>query len=153
MVNTLQRDISGYVVMLCFSTLLLVWLIPAYSPEYPGYGVAASFVPNVAAGVILILALIGLARALFLLRTRKDAEAESTAMHVGWLHLTKFFIPCAALMPAMHSLGFIPAGIVFMGIMQLLCGQRRPLPFVLVALIPVLVVYALMRYGLGIPLP
>ena len=42
-------------------------------------------------------------------------------------------IPCVLLMPAMKWVGFIPAGLVFMLLIQYLCGQRKPVPAVLVA--------------------
>ena len=63
-------------------------------------------------------------------------------------------------MPAIKKLGFLPydlgfivASIVFMLIMQWLCGQRKPLPLLLVAVIPVGVIYSAIRFGLGVPMP
>lgn len=56
-----QRENYGYGGMAVASLILLLWLIPSYSPEYPGYGVPATLVPNLAAGFILLLALLGLA--------------------------------------------------------------------------------------------
>ena len=53
-----QRENYGYGGMAVASLVLLLWLIPSYSPEYPGYGVPATLVPNLAAGFILLLALL-----------------------------------------------------------------------------------------------
>ena len=57
------------------------------------------------------------------------------------------------MMPAMHYLGFIPAGVLFLLVIQLSCGQRHPVPLVLVAVLPVVLVYLLMRYVLSVPMP
>ena len=72
---------------------------------------------------------------------------------MAWGHLLRFMLPCALLMPAMSRLGFIPSGVVFMLLVQWFCGQRKPVAMVLVALVPVLTVWALMRFALGVPMP
>ena len=46
----LQRDTLAYGVVAAASAYLLIWIIPAYTPEYPGYGVPASLLPDIAAG-------------------------------------------------------------------------------------------------------
>ena len=145
---TPQRDALGYAGTAVLGVLLLLWLIPAYSPAYPGYGVPASLVPNLAAGGILLLAVLGLVRtALAYGKTRRPAPGIAKG------HLARFFIPCALLMPAMRAVGFIFATLIFMFVIQWFCGQRKPLPLVVVALVPALILYALMRFGLGVPMP
>lgn len=226
-----QRDMLAYGVVALAGGTLLLWIIPAYTPEYPGYGVPASLLPDIAAGFMLALSLLGLVRAVLASRAERretgaapdqgpahtapgnaataseggpadsavacsDAstrtasgvaspvmgkaedgtagpqgadgatrsaeaeEAEKTetvplpaASRIQWLHLARFLIPCALLMPAMSWIGFIPAGVAFMAVIQYFCGQRRPLAFALVAALPVLTVYAVMRFGLGVPMP
>ena len=63
-------------------------------------------------------------------------------------------------MPTMKKLGFLPydlgfilPGIIFMLIMQWLCGQRKPIPLILVAIIPIGIIYVAIRFGLGVPMP
>ena len=56
----LQRDTLAYGVVAAASAYLLIWIIPAYTPEYPGYGVPASLLPDIAAGFMLALSLLGL---------------------------------------------------------------------------------------------
>lgn len=151
-----QKDISTYIFILTGCLLFLFWLIPAHTPAYPGYGVPASLVPNVVVGLILVLSLLELFRAVKTLRAQKAAagdEEKASDDSVHLLHLAKFFIPCVLLMPAMQWLGFIPAGIIFMVLMQFLVGQRKPVAFVLVAVIPVGLLYLAMRYALGVPMP
>ncbi|MEI3478464.1 MAG: tripartite tricarboxylate transporter TctB family protein [Bilophila sp.] len=226
-----QRDMLAYGVVALAGGTLLLWIIPAYTPEYPGYGVPASLLPDLAAGFMLALSLLGLVRAVLAsraerrengaapdqgpahtalgnaataseggpagsavacsdastrtatgeaataggkaedgtaavqgvdgaMRSAEAEEAEKTeadplpaASRIQWLHLARFLIPCALLMPAMSWIGFIPAGVAFMAVIQYFCGQRRPLAFALVAALPVLTVYAVMRFGLGVPMP
>ncbi len=148
----LQRDTLSYGVVAATSACLLIGIIPAWTPEYPGYGVPASLLPDIAAGFMLALSLLGLGRAAFAWRKAATADGEGqTTIH--WRHLACFLIPCALLMPAMSLCGFLPAGIAFMAVIQLACGQRRPLPLTIVAVAPVLIVYAIMRYGLDVPMP
>ena len=40
-----------------------------------------------------------------------------------------------------------------MVVIQIGCGQRRWFPMTLVSVAPVLLVYAIMRFGLGVPMP
>ena len=54
----LQRDTLAYGVVAAASAYLLIWIIPAYTPEYPGYGVPASLLPDIAAGFMLALSLL-----------------------------------------------------------------------------------------------
>jgi len=149
--------VYGFIVLVCLA--FLGWVIPTYTPAYPGYGVPTSLLPNVSVGIILALALLGLVRnalAHWALKKAKTAEApaiigEFDRVHL--LHLGRFFIPCVLLMPAMKWIGFIPAGLVFMLLIQYLCGQRKPIPMVLVAVISVGILYVAMRFGLGAPMP
>ena len=144
-----QRDTISYGTIAVFSSALLIWIIPAWSPEYPGYGVPATLLPNIAAGFMLVLSLLGLIRAVL---ARTSASGGSVE-RIHWKHIAVFLIPCVLLMPAMARIGFIPAGIVFMLWIQHACGQRRWLTMAVVAVVPVAVVYARMRYCLGVPMP
>ena len=67
----LQRDTLAYGVVAAASAYLLIWIIPAYTPEYPGYGVPASLLPDIAAGFMLALSLLGLGQAAL---SRRKAE-------------------------------------------------------------------------------
>lgn len=144
-----QRDTISYGTVAVFSSALLLWIIPVWSPEYPGYGVPATLLPNIAAGFMLVLSLLGLLRVVL---RRKSASGESVG-RIHWKHIAVFLIPCVLLMPAMSYAGFIPAGVVFLAWIQFVCGQRRWQTMAIVAVVPVVIVYALMRFGLGVPMP
>lgn len=140
--------------------VFLIWVIPAYTPPYPGYGVPSSLVPNVAVGAILALSVLALARNIvsdIWAKSNNPVESRSgNTSHVDRVnlrHLSLFMIPCVLLMPAMKWIGFIPAGLVFMLMIQYFCGQRKPVPAVLVPVCTVGILYVAMRYGLGVPMP
>ena len=155
-----SRDTITNVCIILGSLICLVWIIPAYTPAYPGYGVPGSLVPNVSVSIILILSIVLLARNLsarFFSQSRalkeKSQKNISMADRVHLWQLIRFMIPCILLMPAMKLIGFVPAGILFMLAIQFFCGQRKPLTLTLVAVLPVCLIYAAMRFGLGVPMP
>jgi len=155
-----QRDNLIYGGIALGSVVFLWWIIPAYTPPYPGYGVSAALLPNVTVGIILALSALALVRNALshvLAKSKRTDESRSGDMReadrVHLWHLARFMIPCVLLMPAMKWMGFIPAGLVFMLLIQYLCGQRKPVTGVLVAVGIVGALYAAMRYGLGVPMP
>lgn len=147
--TSMQRNAVSYSFVALTSIFFLLWAIPVFSPEYPGYGVSATLVPNIAAGCMLVFSLLGLLQIVLTWKKNRQESVDG----IRWLHLVKFFVPCALLMPAMHALGVIPAGILFLLAIQWVCGQRRPIPLALISMSPVLVVYLLMRYVLNVPMP
>lgn len=144
------------------SIFILAWVIPTFTPPYPGYGVSSALLPNVVFGIILalsILALLTNVTADYMLKKEgankklpEDREIPPEERVHLW-HLISFMIPCILVFPAMQWIGFIPAGLVFMVLMQFFCGQRKPLTTIIVAVAVVGLMYAAMRYGLGIPMP
>lgn len=145
------------------SLVFLIWIIPTFTPPYPGYGVSSALLPNVAFGIILALSVLSLVRDLLAYRAEKSEEPATPEQgqsgdishedRVHLWHLARFMIPCVLLMPAMQLVGFIPGGLLFMLLIQYLCGQRKPVTLVLVAVLTVGLMYVAMRYGLGIPMP
>ncbi|TVM04743.1 hypothetical protein DPQ33_19940 [Oceanidesulfovibrio indonesiensis] len=142
------------------SLVLIIWVIPAYSPAYPGYGVPSTLVPRVAAGIICALSALALVRNAIAYYAAKTAEAEETQSPVIAPHasahlwpLVRFIVPFIQPLPGMQWIGFFPAEIAFLLVIQLLCVQRKPVALVLVAVIPEVVMCAAMRYALGVPMP
>lgn len=162
----IQRDTIAYVCILVVSVALLVWLIPKYSPPYPGYGASPALVPNVAVAIMLVMAVLALLRNGFTYwwgRTRRPEESEfpdegesSGFTQVGRIrlwHLARLVIPCALLIPALYWFDYIPVAIVFMLVIQYVIGRREPIPAVILAVAMALFMYAAMRYGFSVPLP
>ena len=168
MMTRIQRDtaISAAIVLAC--VVLLVAVIPAYTPPYPGYGASPALVPNVAASVMLVMSILALLRnVLVIWRNREippeeldypgeggnEASGFTQVGRVNLLHLARFMVPCALLVPAMNWLGFIPTAIAFMLVIQFVVGRRQPVPAILVAVSTVAVVYVAMRFGFNVPMP
>jgi len=157
--NKRENLVSGGVAL--GSLVFLIWVIPTFTPPYPGYGVSSALLPNIAFGSILALSLMSLganAFSHFKVKAKspeagQSAEDTPSGDRVHLLHLASFMIPCILLMPVMKWLGFIPGGLLFMLLTQYLCGQRKPVTMVLVAVCTVGSIYAAMRYGLSVPMP
>jgi len=155
-----KRDnlVDGFVIL--GSLVFLLWIIPNFTPPYPGYGVSSALLPNVAFGIILVLSVVPLGNSLWSqykakLTSREEDQAEEISQNdrVHLWHLASFMIPCLLLMPVMKWVGFIPGGLLFMILLQYLCGQRKPVTMVIVAVCTVGSIYAAMRWGLGVPMP
>lgn len=156
--NKRERLVSGGVAL--GGLVFLIWVIPTFTPPYPGYGVSSALLPNLAFGSILALSLLSLGYNIFSHFKAKSTNPEAgqsedirSKDRVHLWHLASFMIPCILLMPAMKWMGFIPGGLLFMLLMQYLCGQRKPVTMALVAVCTVGLTYAAMRYGLSVPIP
>ena len=162
-----NRDILGYVVVIAFCALLLAWAIPTYTPEYPGYGAPADLVPVVATWVMLVMALISLLRNVIAVYLNKPIPAEESEFpedmeegggftqvgRVNLLHLGGIMIPCILLVVAIDYVGYNPASLVFLLLLQFIIGSRRWLQSIIIAVALVAVLYIIMRYGFGVPVP
>lgn len=162
-----NRDILGYLVVIAFCIVLLTWAIPNYTPEYPGYGAPADMVPIVAAWVMLVMALISLLRNVISVYLNKPIPPEESEFpedledgggftqvgRVRLLHLGSIMIPCVLLVWAIDYVGYIPASLVFLLLLQFIIGSRRWLQSIIIAVALVAVLYIIMRYGFGVPVP
>lgn len=161
-----QRETLTYAAIAALSVVTLVWVIPSYTPPHPGYGVPASLVPNVAVGMILLISVLALAGKLWSFLAARPANPEEAIYpdedqldgfsQIGRLDirsLLRFVVPSALLIPAIEWVGFLPAALGFMLLIQCCCGRREPLAAVTVAVVTVGVLYVAMRFGFGVPLP
>ena len=155
-----KRDnlVNGFVIL--GSLVFLLWIIPNFTPPYPGYGVSSALLPNVAFSIILGLSAVPLGYALWaqykeksIPQEKDQAEEINQNDRVHLWHLASFMIPCLLLMPIMKWIGFIPGGLLFMILLQYLCGQRKTVTMITVAVCTVGSIYAAMRWGLGVPMP
>ena len=161
-----QRDILAYVFVSLASVLLLVWAIPTYTPPYPGYGASPALVPNVAVGIMLVMAILGIVRLIVSIRGESGLSEEETTYpeegggsgftQVGRLnvvHLVKFMTAAALFVIGINAVGYIPSALGFLVLVQFLVGARNPVVIVILAVIAVSFMYAAMRYGFGVPIP
>ena len=162
----IQRDTAVYIGIVLTCVAMLAWIIPLYSPPYPGYGASPALVPNVAVGVMLVMAILALVRNGFAWwwgRTRSAEESQypDEAQSGGFTqvgrarlgHLARLMIPCALLIPAFDWIGFIAASLLFMLVIQFVIGRREPVKAVVLAVATVGVMYVAMRYGFNVPIP
>jgi hypothetical protein len=165
-VTRFQRNNLAYLAIVIVSIALLWWAIPAYTPAWPGYGASPALVPNVAVGVMLAMAVLALARSALVYRRGRamdpseseypadDASEGFTQVgRIRLLHVMRFLVPCALLIPGFHLAGFVPTSIAFLLLFQYLVGRRDAIGPVILALTVVAAMYAAMRYGFGVPVP
>ncbi len=156
----------AYAVIALASVLFLVWAIPVYTPAYPGYGASPALVPNVAVSVMLVMAILAIARSLAAVRGGAPlSEEEATYPEEGSgsgftqvgrvdiVHLVKFMAPAALYVIGIHTIGYLPSALIFLLLLQYLVGARSPVRIAVLAVAAVALMYAAMRYGFGVPIP
>ena len=162
-----KRDSIGYLVIIGFSILMLSWAIPTYTPAYPGYGASPALVANVAVGVMLFMACLSLLRVIVAARLGRQIPAEEREFpqdlkgdsgftqvgRVNLKHLAGMMIPCVLLVVAIEYLGYEIASFLFLMLLQFVIGSRRWLQSIVVSFVLVAVLFVIMRYGFGVPVP
>ena len=162
----IQRDTLAYVLIVLASVVLLVWAIPAYTPAYPGYGASPALVPNVAATIMLVMAILAIVRTMVAGRKGIEPLAEDSiyseegggtgftqAGRLDILHLTRFIVPSALFVIGINTVGYIPSALGFMLLLQFLVGSRNPVRILVLSVAAVALMYVAMRYGFGVPIP
>ncbi len=162
----IQRDTLAYALIVLASVVLFVWVIPAYTPPWPGYGASPALVPNVAAAIMLIMAALAIVRTLVAGRKGTRLLTEDSvypeeeggagftqAGRLDILHLTRFIVPAALFVVGIHTVGYIPSALGFMLLLQFLVGSRNPVRILVLSVVAVAFMYAAMRYGFGVPIP
>ena len=163
----LQRDSIGYLVIIAFCVVMLSWGIPTYTPAYPGYGASSALVPNVAVYVVLVMALVSLARVWVAIwldkpipqeeRVFPDELGESDGFtqvgRVNLLHLISIIGPSVLLLVVVEYLGYEISSILFLLLIQFIIGSRRWVQMIVVAVVLTAVLSVVMRYGFGVPVP
>ena len=143
-------NILAYLFLLLFCTFCFAYVIPNWTPPYPGFGVPASYVPSVLCGVIAVLSLIGLVLTL-VRKTGSGKACEMTAARFG--HFLLMLLPIAFSMPLMKLLTFVPGSIVTIAALQFFAGERNWLRLTLVSVITAGLSYLGLWHGLHLPLP
>ena len=167
LVTRIQRDTVAYLSIIFFCILMLTWAIPKYTPPYPGYGASACLVPIVSICVMLFMAslsLVYVGMSSFLKKPLPVEEREfpedldgqggfSQVGRVNLLHLAKIMIPSVLFVVAIEYFGYLVASFVFLIVLQFLIGSRRWTQMILISIILTAVLYVIMRYGFGVPVP
>ena len=162
-----KRDSIAYLVIIGFCILMLMWGIPAYTPAYPGYGASPALVPIVSICVILFMACLSMLRlgvAVFMNKPLPAQESQfpeelgetagfTQVGRVKLYHLASIMIPCVLLVVAIEYIAYIFVSFVFLMVFQYVIGVRRWGQSIAVSVCLTAVLYVVMRYGFGVPVP
>ena len=163
----IKRDMIASLVISGFCIVMLTWAIPTYTPAYPGYGASAALVPNVSVSVMLFMACLSLLRygiALYINKPMsaeesefpEDIEGDAGFTQVGRIklqHLASTMIPCILLVITIEYIPYIFVSFAFLMVFQYVIGSRKWVQSILVSIILTAVLYIVMRYGFGVPVP
>lgn len=83
----------------------------------------------------------------------EQATGFTQTGQINLLHLASFIIPCALFVVGIEYVGFVPAALLFMLVIQLVIGSRKVGQLIIVSVAAVAVMYVIMRYGFGVPIP
>ena len=165
--SRIQRDSIGYVAIITFCVVMLSWGIPNYTPAYPGYGASSALVPNVAVCVVLVMAFLSLVRVWVAIWLNKpisalerefpddlgDGDGFTQVGRVNLWHLVSIIGPSVLLLVAVEYLGYEISSILFLMLIQFVIGSRRWLQSAVIAVVLTAVLFVVMRYGFGVPVP
>ena len=143
-------NICAYLFLMLFCLICFTYVIPVWTPPYPGYGVPASYVPSVLCGVIAALSALGLLITI-IKKTGKDQRSGLTLKNFGKFLL--LLLPIAVSMPLMQTLSFFPGSVIVIAALQFLAGERSWKRLIFVSLATAIIAYAGLWYGLHLPLP
>lgn len=146
---------------------MLTWAIPTYTPPYPGYGASPALMPIVSVCVMLFMACLSLVFIGVSLYTKKPLPIEESVFpedlqesdgftqvgRVNLLLLASVMIPSVLLVVVIEYIGYMLASFVFLIVFQYVIGNRKWLQSIAVAFILTAVLYIVMRYGFGVPVP
>ena len=163
----IRRDTIAYLLIALFSIILITWAIPRYTPPYPGYGASPALMPMVSVCVMLFmtcLSLVFVGVASYMKKSfpveesefpedLKDSDGFTQVGRVNLIHLASIMIPSVLLMVAIEYIGYIFASIAFLLVLQYIIGCRKWVQSIIVAVTLTAVLYIVMRYGFGVPVP
>lgn len=146
---------------------MITWGIPNYTPAYPGYGASPALLSNVSVGVMLFmtcLSLVFIGVSLYLNKPLPDKEREfpedlgdgagfTQVGRVSIKHLMSIMLPCALFVVAIEYIGYALASFSFLMILQHVLGSRKWVQSTVVAFVLTALLYIVMRYGFGVPIP
>ena len=145
-----RTHIISALLSIAFGILLLVWIIPTQTPEYPGYGMPASLLPNILAWIIIAAASIDLAKTIV---THAGKGLPARISITSLLHMLGFLIVLGASMPVMELCGYFPGSVIIMVCICLLCGERKPVRLAIVSACTIVCVWGALWKGLSVMLP
>jgi len=145
-----KMNLAVYSILTAFSLLLIFWVVPSQTPPGLGYGLEPSFLPYILSTVMLVCTAWLLIKTLL---TKSRQQGPSDLKIESFFQLLKYIPLFFITFPLMTWIGFIPASIIVLSILQYLVGQRNILLIVAISVGGTLLTYALILYGVRMPLP
>lgn len=120
-----RTDLAAGLVLVALSLIALLWLIPQHTEAVAsGFDIAPGFFPNLAAGVVLLLALGHTAQQLW----RRKAVADDAPGPRGSRILAELAIwalVAAATLAGLTRIGFVPTAGLLIALGMVAAGARR----------------------------
>lgn len=146
-----QADMIGAVVLLGFSLLMLLVLIPLEVEDGAWYGLSPYFYPNLICSLLGIFAALLLAQAIF-----RESRYEGQTHELSWFRFGVFVLLVGVTLAGVwliNQAGVLVGGPILILAIALVMGERRLKTLLLSASLPVVSVYLIATYVLKSPLP
>ncbi len=128
---------------------LLTYFIPNNTPEFLGYGIPSSALPNLCAFSITFFSAVEWIKTY---RNKEDKRPSSISTQ-NLLHLVKFVSVAFLTFPTMDIIGFIPGAMLSLLAFQYLCGQREYKALIIITICVPIIIYLVATHLLLITLP
>lgn len=147
-----RADVVGSLLLLTFSLLMLLVVIPSEVSDGQWYGLSPYAYPNAICGALAIFSVLLLAQAIF-----KKNHYEPEQQTILSLFQVFIFVLLVAVITfgvwLISVLGVLIGGPILIVLIALIMGERRLWVLLLSSTLPVLVIYGLAIYVLKTPLP
>ena len=146
-----KADMISALFLMAMGVLFIFVIIPQQTGEGEEYGMAPAVLPTTAMVIIVALSLILLLQSLFY---KGDPTGVGPPLKGrNWLNIGIYTALLFLSLGAISVMGFIPGGVLSIVAFAVLMGARNPVTIGLVAVIPPVLLFFALRYGLRIPLP
>lgn len=147
-----RADVVGSLLLITFSLLMLLVVIPSEVSDGQWYGLSPYAYPNAICGALAIFSVLLLAQAIF-----KKNHYEPEQQKILSLFQVFIFVLLVAVITfgvwLISVLGVLIGGPILIVLIALIMGERRLWVLLLSSTLPVLVIYGLAIYVLKTPLP
>jgi len=123
--QTVRTDLAAGLVLVALSLIALLWLIPQHTEAVAsGFDIAPGFFPNLAAGVVLLLALGHTAQHLWRRKAVADHAPDPQGSRI-LAELAIWALVAAATLAGLTRIGFVPTAALLIALGMVAAGARR----------------------------
>ncbi|MFC1579648.1 tripartite tricarboxylate transporter TctB family protein [Thermodesulfobacteriota bacterium] len=146
-----KADMISALFLLVMGVLFIFVIIPQQTGEGEEFGMSPAALPTTAMLIIVGLSLILLFQSISSKSDSSDGPPPLEGRN--WLNIGIYTALLFLSLGAIKVIGFIPGGILSIAAFAVLMGARNPISIGLVAVIPPVLLFFALRYGLRVPLP